>query len=269
MLIRNKDQDSSKYDNLKTLFRPGHADFTYYKKYGWRDHRGGGRSSGRETSARVAGGAVAKKALQERGITITAFTKRIGPVTISTFDAAVIEKNLVRAPDLKAAAAMEEHILACKEKGDSVGGIVGVEITNVPVGMGDPVFFKLDARLGGALLSLGATKGVAFGVGFAAGESHGSYNNDQMWDNAFLTNNAGGIIGGISTGEPITISLAIKPTPSISQKQRTVTYEGANTEIAIEGRHDPCIVPRVVPVVENMCALVLLDALLIQERLQR
>ncbi len=268
MVIYNQDQDSSKYEKLRDVFRPGHADFTFWHKYGIRDHRGGGRSSGRETAARVAGGAIAKKILQERGINITAYALEIAGIRAQTIDHSQIEKNSVRSPDPEAAARMEEAILAARAEKDSVGGIVQLEITGVPVGLGDPVFWKLDARLGMALLSLGAVKGIEFGEGFGAARMRGSENNDQMQDGRFLTNHAGGLLGGMSTGEPIIARLAVKPTASIARPQKTIDTSGENREITVEGRHDPCIVPRVVPVVESMAALVILDALCAQERIR-
>ncbi len=269
MIIYNKDQDSSKYDLLKDVFRPGHADFTFWKKYGIRDHRGGGRTSGRETVARVASGAVAKKVLSERGIAICAWSEEIAGIRGETVDRSFIEKNIVRAADQVKAPLMEEAILKARQEKDSVGGIVHLNISGCPAGLGDPVFFKLDARLAMALFSIGAVKGVEVGAGFAAARMRGSENNDPMRDNKFLANNAGGIIGGISTGEEIFLRVAIKPTPSIAREQETVDTCGNNRTIIIEGRHDPCIVPRVVPVIESMAALVILDAMEICERIGR
>jgi chorismate synthase len=269
MVIYNKDQDSSKYDNLKGLFRPGHADFTFYKKYGVRDHRGGGRSSGRETAGRVCAGAAAKKILAGMGVSITAFAEEIAGVrgTIEDFD--FIEKNPVRSADPEAASLMTEAVVKAKNEKDSVGGIVKLVIRGVPAGLGDPVFYKLDARLGAALFSIGAVKGVEFGAGFSAARMKGSENNDPMTGGGFVSNNAGGILGGISSGADIIVRAAVKPTPSIFRDQKTIDENGNDRTISIEGRHDPCIVPRIIPVIESMAALVLLDAWTINENLKR
>ncbi len=268
MMIENKHQRSRDYEAFQEVFRPGHADFGYWAKYGLRDYRGGGRSSGRETAARVAGGAVAKKALAERGIHIRAYALEIGGVRAEQIDPAAIETNPVRCPDRQAAVAMEAAILAAREAKDSVGGIIQLEVTGVPAGLGDPVFAKLDARLGGAFFSVGAVKGVEFGAGFDAARLRGSENNDPMRDGNFTTNNAGGIAGGISTGQTILARIAVKPTPSVGVCQRTSDGHGKDRDLVIEGRHDPCIVPRAVPVIEAMAALVLLDCVLIQDRLR-
>ncbi|NIA12609.1 MAG: chorismate synthase [Nitrospiraceae bacterium] len=268
MVIFNRDQDSSKYEGIKDLFRPGHADFTYYRKYGIRDHRGGGRSSGRETAGRVMCGALARKVLEERGVRIVAHAAEIAGIEAQTCDYSVIESNAVRCADPKAAKAMEAAILAARDDNDSVGGIVQLEIEGVPVGLGDPVFGKLDARLTSALMTLGATKGIEVGGGFGLTRMRGSKSNDGMGKDGFLSNNAGGINGGISTGAPIRIRIAVKPTSSIATPQRTVDMDGNEREIEVHGRHDPCIVPRVIPVVESMAALVLLDAWEMQSRLR-
>lgn len=268
MIIENKRQRSRDYEAFKEIFRPGHADFTYWAKYGVRDHRGGGRSSGRETAARVAGGAVARTVLAERGIHVRAYALEIAGHRAERIDHSVIESNPVRCPDPQAAAAMEAAILAARQSHDSVGGVIQVEISGAPAGLGDPVFAKLDARLGGAFFSVGAVKGVEFGAGFHAARLRGSENNDPMREGQFVTNHAGGIAGGISTGQTILARIAVKPTPSIAQPQKTGDIHGEDRDLTIEGRHDPCIVPRAVPVMEAMAALVLLDALLIQERLQ-
>jgi chorismate synthase len=268
LLIRNADRRSSHYEAIKDLFRPGHADFTFWQKYGIRDYRGGGRSSGRETATRVAGGAVARKILQDRGVTIRAYTLQIGDIEAEDIDYAEIERNPVRCPDPDAAEQMEALVLDVKRHGDSVGGVVQVEALGVPAGLGDPLFSKLDARLGSALFSLGAVKGVEFGCGFEGARLRGSENNDPMKDGEFLSNNAGGILGGISSGQPLVARVAVKPTPSVAVEQKTMDLLGKNRTIRIEGRHDPCIVPRIVPVVEAMVALTLLDAWEIQDRLR-
>jgi chorismate synthase len=266
MLIPNSDSRSAHYDALKDLFRPGHADYTFWQKYGIRDYRGGGRSSGRETAARVAGGAVARKLLAERDILIRAFTLQIGTIRAEHLDYEAIDHNPVRCPDAEAASKMERRILEARDTGDSVGGLIQLEVRNLPAGLGDPVFAKLDAKLASALFSIGAVKGVEIGSGFACAEMTGREHNDEMADGEFVSNHAGGILGGISTGQPLTAQIAIKPTPSIAAEQKTIDVRGTNRCISIRGRHDPCIVPRAVPVVEAMAALTLLDALQIQER---
>ncbi|TAL33933.1 MAG: chorismate synthase [Spirochaetes bacterium] len=267
LVVYNRDQDSTKYEALREVFRPGHADFTFWKKYGMRDHRGGGRSSGRETAGRVAAGAVALSIVRKHGIAIFAFAQEIAGIEGTREDLSFIEKNPVRAADPERAGAMEEAVMTARREHDSVGGIVKLIVKNVPAGLGDPVFFKLDARLGAAFFSIGAVKGVEFGSGFAAARQRGSANNDPMDGTGFLSNNAGGILGGISSGADITARIAIKPTPSIARPQSTVDVRGAERAILIEGRHDPCIVPRVIPVIESMTALVLADALAIQEKI--
>jgi chorismate synthase len=259
MILYNKDAQSSAYDDIKDKFRPGHADFTYLKKYGMRDYRGSGRASGRETAARVAAGAVAKKLLAARGVTITAWTQRCAGISCETVDYAVIEKNPMRAADLAAAAKMVPLIEQLAKDGDSVGGIVECRITGVAPGLGEPVFDKLEADLAKAMMSLGAVKGFEIGLGFGCVDLNGSQHNDAMDKDGFKTNNAGGIIGGISTGEEIVFRIAVKPTSSISKLQHTVDTRGTESEIRTIGRHDPCICPRIVPVVEAMAAIVVED----------
>ena len=261
MFIRNHDADSSAYDSFRDQFRPGHSDFTYQKKYGIRDYRGGGRSSGRETAARVAGGAVARAILTAEGITVTAYTIRAAGISCSIRDAAAIEGNPLRACDPDAAVLMEERIREIAAAGDSVGGVVECVVGGLPAGLGDPVIGKLEARIGGAVLSIGGVKGIEFGDGFASADHLGSENNDQMGADGFLSNHAGGIIGGISTGQELVFRAAIKPTPSIGKPQRTVDSRGTPGTIAITGRHDPCLCPRIVPVIEAMTAIVLVDSL--------
>lgn len=263
LLIRNQDQRSRDYGNLAEAFRPGHADYGYWKKYGIRDHRGGGRSSGRETAARVAAGAIAAKYLQETlGITVTAWTESAAGIRGRKTERDFIEKNALRAADPEMYPAMEQAVRDAIAANDSVGGIVACEISGVPAGLGEPVFDKLDALLAHAMLSLGAVKGIEFGDGFAAADLRGSENNDCMTPEGYLTNHAGGILGGISNGETIRFRIAVKPTPSIRQTQQTVDQANHPVEIAIEGRHDPCITPRIVPVVEAMASLVLADLVL-------
>ena len=259
MILYNKDAQSSAYDDIRDKFRPGHADFTYLKKYGIRDYRGSGRASGRETAARVAAGAVAKKILAERGVTIRAFTRRCAGISCETVDYGVIEKNPMRAADVKAAERMIPIIERLAAEGDSVGGIVECHIDGAAAGLGEPVFDKLEADLAKAVMSLGAVKGFEMGLGFACVDLLGSQHNDAMDKNGFVTNNAGGTLGGISTGEQIVFRIAVKPTSSISKLQRTIDTNGNEKEIRTIGRHDPCICPRIVPVVEAMAALVIED----------
>lgn len=268
MVVYNRDQDSSKYEGIRELFRPGHADFTYYKKYGLRDHRGGGRSSGRETAGRVACGAIARKILADRGVRIVAHSVEIAGISATRCELETIEQNIVRCADPDAAAKMETAILKARDENNSVGGIAQIEIHGLPVGLGDPVFFKLDARLTFAVMTLGAVKGVEIGSGFKLARLRGSESNDQMSADGFLSNDAGGITGGISTGQPIIIRAAVKPTSSIARTQRTVDIHGNDREIEVHGRHDPCILPRIIPVFENMAALVILDAWEIQSRIR-
>jgi chorismate synthase len=246
IMVRNHDVQSGDYEQLRSVFRPGHADYTYHAKYGIRDHRGGGRSSGRETAGRVAAGAVAMKLLAMHGITVTG---RILSVHGRTEPAAI-----------------EHEILAAREAGDSVGGIAEIVARGCPPGLGDPVFGKLDALIAGAMMGIGAVKGVEIGDGFTAAGKMGSHNNDPMTADGFASNHAGGILGGISTGQEIVVRIAVKPTPSIAKKQKTRDIHGNVVEISVGGRHDPCIVPRIIPVAESMLALVLADCWLSQEK---
>ncbi len=270
MIIWNTDQHPGAYDKMKTLFRPGHAGYTYLAKYGISDYRGGGRSSGRETAARVAAGAVAKSLLEQRGIQIIGYTLEAGGIRADTIDYDVIETNALRCPDSSAANRMGKAVLEAKADGDSVGGIVEVVVKNPPVGLGDPVFDKLEADLAKALMSIGAVRGFEVGNGFRAARLRGSENNDPIFrdDSGRVrtrTNNAGGISGGISNGEDIVLRVAVKPTSSIAKEQETITVYGDGATIKVEGRHDPCICPRVVPVAESMVALTLFDHLTRQE----
>lgn len=259
MVIRNTDQRSQDYGRLAELFRPGHADLGFFKKYGVRDYRGGGRSSGRETSMRVAAGAVAKMVLATMGVSVRACSMMIGGVYAETADWSVVEENIVRSPDLAAAEKMVAAIRAAQADRDSVGGIICCEAHGVPAGWGEPVFDKLDALLAHAILSIGGIKGIEIGAGFEAPKKRGSENNDSILPSGFASNHAGGILGGISNGDVITFRAAMKPTSSIAKKQHTIDKEGNATEIEVLGRHDPCLVPRAVPVVEAMTALVLAD----------
>jgi len=246
LMVRNESQQSKDYAEIREKFRPGHADFTYQEKYGIRDYRGGGRSSGRETLGRVAAGAVAMKLLAGMGISVTG---RIVSVHGKTD------------PD-----EIEREILAAKEAGNSVGGIAEIIARGCPAGLGDPVFEKLDALIAGAMMGIGAVKGVEIGDGFAVAGRFGSENNDPMTKDGFAGNHAGGILGGISTGQEIVVRIAVKPTPSIALPQQTRDVHGDVVEISVRGRHDPCIVPRIIPVAESMLALVLADCVLEQKK---
>jgi chorismate synthase len=259
LILYNQDMRPEAYSDIKKMFRPGHADFTYLEKYGIRDHRGSGRASGRETAGRVAAGAIAKKLLLNRGVHITAYTLRAAGIQCGTVDLNEIEKNPMRAPDPEAAAEMVKRVIELAESGNSVGGIVECRVDGISPGIGDPVFEKLDAELARAVISLGAVKGIEFGSGFKAVDMLGNEHNDWRDSSGFLSNNAGGILGGISTGQQIIFRAAIKPTSSVSVPQKTVDLDGSEREIVTEGRHDPCICPRIVPVVEAMTALVLED----------
>lgn len=268
MLLYNKDQQPEAYVNIRELFRPGHADFTYLKKYGIRDYRGSGRASGRETAGRVAAGAVAKKLLAPRGIEITAYTLRAAGVSCKTIDPEVIEKNPMRAADPAAALEMEKRIVALAEEGDSCGGIIECRVAGLPPGLGEPVFDKFEADLAKGILSLGGVKGIEFGSGFGCVDMKGSEHNDGMSSRGFRSNRAGGTLGGITTGEPVILRVAVKPTSSIEKPQKTVDIHGKECSIETRGRHDPCLCPRMVPVVEAMAALVTADHLLRQGALK-
>lgn len=270
MIVYNKDQRSRDYTQIASSYRPGHADYTFDEKFGFRDYRGGGRSSARETIGRVAAGAIAMKLLKTLGISVTAYTKSIGPIEIDMahFDLAEAESNKLKMPDAEAAKAaeqfLEEKMAAC----DSVGGVVECVVSGVPTGLGEPVFEKLDANLSKAILSIGAVKGFEIGDGFAATRASGSENNDAfcMTEDgkvAKKTNHSGGVLGGISDGSDIVFRAAFKPTPSIAQPQDTVNKDGENIELVIHGRHDPMVVPRAVVVVESMAALTIADLLLV------
>lgn len=259
MILYNSDADPSAYDDIKGMFRPGHADYTYLQKYGIRDYRGSGRASGRETAGRVAAGAIARKLLEQRGVNVIAYTKRAAGIECEKYVPDQIEDNMLRACDPDAAKRMISRIEEVKAGEDSVGGIVECRISGIAAGLGEPVFDKLDAQLGGAMLSVGAVKGVEFGAGFAAADMTGSEHNDEMGPDGFMTNNAGGIIGGISTGSEIVFRVAVKPVSSISRPQQTVDLAGTERTIRTEGRHDACICPRIVPVVEAMACLVIED----------
>ncbi|MEZ4665280.1 MAG: chorismate synthase [Thermomicrobiales bacterium] len=263
LITYNADADSSKYDNLRDVFRPGHADYTYWAKYGHRDHRGGGRSSARETWGRVAAGAIARKILATAGVEIYGFAREIGGIRAETFDRDEIERNIVRSPDPIAAEKMIDAIMGVKAEHDSLGGIVEVHALNVPVGLGEPTFDKLDGLIGHAMLSIPAVKGVEIGEGFEVTRLRGSQSNDSFTvENGEVrtrSNNAGGVLGGLSSGEPIVVRVAVKPTSSVARTQQTVDINLQPREILVEGRHDPSVVPRAVPVAEAMLANVLAD----------
>ena len=262
-IIPNDDQRSSDYEEMKTAFRPSHADFTYQQKYGIRDHRGGGRSSARETACRVVAGAIAKQILEQIGVEFSTYVDQVGHIRLkdnSFFLHDAIESNDVRCPDKKVAAEMEKLILQIKNDGDTIGGCIRCVIRNVPVGLGEPVFDKLHADLGKAMFSINAVKGVEFGSGFASVEMKGSEHNDIfLEDGTTVTNHSGGIQGGIANGMPIEFRLAFKPVATIMHSQKTIDSDGNKTEIKGKGRHDACVVPRAVPIVESMAAMVILD----------
>ncbi len=270
MVVENTSQKSKDYSDIAGYYRPGHADYTFDAKYGFRDYRGGGRSSGRETTGRVAAGAIAAKILAELGIRVNAYTKQIGPYICReghmTWDD--VEKSPLRMPDLEQSEAAEGYLQQKMKEMDSVGGIIECIVSGMPAGVGEPVFGKLDAALAGSIFSIGAVKGVEIGAGFAVAEKTGSANNDEFYMDAEgnvkkATNFAGGILGGISDGDDIIIRAAFKPTPSIFQPQKTVNRQGEDTTVQIRGRHDPVIMPRAVVVVEAMTSLTLVDRLFV------
>ena len=265
LIVRNTDQRSRDYGNIALSYRPGHADYTFDAKYGFRDYRGGGRSSGRETIGRVASGAIASKILETLGISFCTYTKSIGPVSIKKFDSEEINNNAFYMPDADAAARAGAYLEKCMKSQDSAGGVVECRITGVPAGLGSPVFEKLDAVLAQAVMSVGAVKAVEIGDGTEVAHMNGSDDNDGFhFENGQISktsNHAGGIMGGISDGIEIILRAYIKPTPSISQPQETTTCNGKNISLEIHGRHDPVIVPRAVVVIESMCALAITDAL--------
>ena len=268
MVVFNENQRSGDYKAITDLFRPGHADLTYDRKYGLRDPRGGGRSSGRETLGRVAAGAWAKQQLAALGVTVRGFNREIAAIAGTTVDWAFVETNPLRVADPAAFAAQRAAVETARAEGDSVGGICEVWIEGLPVGLGDPAFGKLDGLLALACMSIGAVKGVELGAGFESARLRGSQNNDPLGPGGPLKNDAGGTLGGISTGAPVVVRLAVKPTSSISKSQKTIDRDGNPADIATHGRHDPCIAPRIVPVAEAMCALVIYDAWLTQQSLR-
>ena len=263
LLIENTDQRSKDYSDIKDLFRPGHADYTYHQKYGQRDYRGGGRSSARETAMRVAAGAIAKKYLKQvHGIEITGFLSQLGPIKAEAFDAAQIEQNPFFFPDAGKLEELDQYMRDLKKEGNSIGAKVQVIARNVPVGLGEPVFDRLDADIAHAMMGINAVKGVEIGDGFAVVEQKGSEHRDEMTPAGFASNHAGGILGGISSGQEIVVSMALKPTSSITVPGKTINTEGEAIEMITKGRHDPCVGIRAVPIAEAMLALVLMDHLL-------
>lgn len=271
-IVRNENQHSSDYDNLRNLFRPSHADFTYQQKYGLRDHRGGGRSSARETISRVVGGAFAKLALKQWGIKVTAYTSQVGAIALekpyTDYDFSEIEKNPVRCPDPQKAEEMAALIKEVKGEGDTIGGIITGVIQGCPVGLGEPVFGKLHAQLGSAMLSINAVKGFEYGAGFAGVTQRGSEQNDIFIpapDGSITTqtNFSGGIQGGISNGQDIYFRVAFKPVATLLREQATVDLNGNPTLVTARGRHDACVLPRAVPIVEAMAAMVILDHIML------
>lgn len=263
LIIHNEDQRSKDYSKIKTSFRPGHADYTYLQKYGLRDHRGGGRSSARETAMRVAAGAVAKKYLKERyGIELKGFVSQLGPIYPDSFDASVIETNPFFFPDASKVAELEAYMDALRKEGNSVGAEVTVIATGVPPGLGEPIFDRLDADIAHALMSINAVKGVEIGAGFDCIEQKGTEHRDEMTPEGFLSNNAGGILGGISSGQDVVAKIAMKPTSSLRLPGRSVDVNGDKAEVVTEGRHDPCVGIRATPIAEAMLAIVLMDHML-------
>ena len=272
-IVWNKNQHSSDYDNMKEVYRPSHADYTYQMKYGIRDPRGGGRSSARETIARCVAGAIAKQILIQKGIQIHAFTSQVGPIQLSgsyqDYDLSLTEETAVRCPDKEVAAQMESLIAEVKAQGDTIGGVISCVIQGAPVGLGEPTFGKLHAALGHAMLTINAVKGFEYGDGFASANYRGSERNDRFFnDNGKInthTNHSGGIQGGISNGQDIYFRVAFKPVATLLMEQETVNKEGEDTILKAKGRHDPCVLPRAVPIVESMAAMTILDYLLIQQ----
>ena len=265
LIIYNRDAESKAYKHLQNIFRPGHGDITYLKKYGIRDHRGGGRASARETAARVAAGAVARQVLAPANIIVSAYTIVLGTIEATKRDFSEITENRLYCPDNQAAVRMEDRIAEVRRQGDSLGGIVEVRATGSLAGLGEPVFDKLDAALARALMSIGAVKGVEIGAGFAAAAMLGSQNNDVITPAGFETNNAGGILAGIANGDDIVARVAVKPIPSVSREQATIDLDNNPTTIKIGGRHDISAIPRIIPVCEAMVCLTLADHLLRQK----
>lgn len=263
VLIKNKDQRSQDYSKIADRFRPGHADYTYQQKFGTRDYRGGGRSSARETAIRVAAGAIAKKYLkQEFGIEVLGYLSQLGPVCAEVIDHSVTNTNPFFCPDPNKLDELDQYMRDLKKSGDSIGAKVSVQITNMPVGLGEPVFDRLDADLAHAMMGINAVKGVEIGDGFDVINQKGSEHRDKMTPDGFATNHAGGVLGGISTGQDVLVHMALKPTSSITVPGETITVDGELTDVITKGRHDPCVGIRAVPIAEAMAAIVIMDHLL-------
>ena len=263
LLIHNTDQKSKDYTNIKNTFRPGHADYTYEQKYGVRDYRGGGRSSARETAMRVAAGGIAKKYLHTRyGITVRGYLSQLGPIKAQTLDWEEVENNAFFCPDASKVEEMEAFMDNLRKQGDSVGARINVVATGLMPGLGEPIFDRLDADIAHAMMSINASKGVEIGAGFDCVAQHGSEHRDEMTPQGFLSNHAGGILGGISSGQDITVSIAFKPTSSILLPGRSITKQGNVAEVVTKGRHDPCVGIRATPIAEAMLAIVLMDHVL-------
>lgn len=263
LLIENTDQRSKDYSKIKDQFRPAHADYTYWEKYGIRDYRGGGRASARETAMRVAAGAIAKKYMRlSYGIEIRGYLSQLGPISIETVDFDEIEKNPFFCPDQSKVAEMEDYMAALGKEGNSIGAKISVLASNVPAGLGEPVFDRLDADIAKALMSINAVKGVEIGAGFDAVKQKGTEHRDEITPDGFLSNNAGGVLGGISSGQDIVANLALKPTSSIRLPGKSINIRGESDEVVTTGRHDPCVGIRATPIAEAMLALVLMDHLL-------
>lgn len=275
-IVWNENHHSDDYNNMRGVYRPSHADFTYQIKYGIRDHRGGGRSSARETISRVVGGALAKLALKQLGIHITAYTSQVGPIRLdgnyTDYDLAIVEDNPVRCPDPEKAKEMEAFIVQMKKEGDTIGGVITCVIKGCPIGIGQPVFGKLHAALGAAMLSVNAAKAFEYGDGFKGLKQKGSEQNDIFYNHngriETKTNHSGGIQGGISNGQDIFFRVAFKPVPTVLMEQHTVNVDGMDATLKARGRHDPCVLPRAVPIVEAMAAMTLLDYYLIDKTTQ-
>ena len=263
LLIHNKDQRSKDYSKIKEQFRPAHADYTYWKKYGVRDYRGGGRSSARETAMRVAAGAIAKKYLKERySVEVTGYLSQLGPIKIESIDFEQVDQNPFFSPDESKVGEMEAFMTALSKEGNSIGAKIVVQASNVPAGLGEPVFDRLDADIAKALMSINAVKGVEIGAGFDSVAQKGTEHRDEITVDGFLSNNAGGILGGISSGQDIMASIALKPTSSIRIPGKSINTMGEPEEVVTTGRHDPCVGIRATPIAEAMLALVLMDHLL-------
>ncbi|MGI1670955.1 MAG: chorismate synthase [Neptuniibacter sp.] len=264
LLIKNTDQRSKDYSNIEETFRPAHADYVYTHKYGFRDYRGGGRSSARETAMRVAAGAIAKKFLASKGVEVKGYLSQLGPIKIdeANFDWAQVSENPFFSPDASSVAKMEEYMDDLRKEGNSIGARISVVASGVPVGLGEPIFDRLDAELAHALMSINAVKGVEIGDGFACVEQKGTEHRDEMTPDGFLSNHAGGILGGISTGQDISAHIALKPTSSLRLSGRSINSRGEEIEVVTKGRHDPCVGIRATPIAEAMMAIVLMDHLL-------